>query len=221
MKKLAIIFGLALSLSFISGCKGIHFGKGIAGSGIRKTEKRVVPDFKKVEIGGAYEVEVIASQQQQSLELEGDDNILPLIKTEVKNGTLYIHSDKPFNVQKPIRVKISASDIQTMDISGACDVNAKNIKTDRFEINASGASDVKVQGETTSLKIDSNGASNIDAEKLTARSVNVSTSGAGTTRVNVTEELTANASGASSIIYSGEPKVVNKKDSGASSITKK
>lgn len=221
MKKLAIIFGLALSLSFITACHGIHFGKGIAGSGVRKTEKRIVSDFKKIEIGGAYEVEIVAQQEQQNLELEGDDNILPLIKTEVKNGTLYINSDRPFNVKKSIRVKIAAADVQALDVSGACDVNAKNIKTDRFEINLSGASDVKVQGETTSLKIDSSGASKIDAEKLTARSVNVSTSGAGTTRVFASEELTADASGASTIIYSGEPKVVNKKDSGASSITKK
>jgi hypothetical protein len=221
MKKLAIIFGLALSLSFITACHGIHFGKGVAGSGVRKTEKRIVSDFKKIEIGGAYEVEVVAGQQQQNLELEGDDNILPLINTEVKNGTLYINSNRPFNVKNAIHIKIAAADVQGMDISGACNVSAKNIKTDRFEINASGASDVKVQGETTSLKIESNGASDIDAEKMTARSVNVSVSGAGTTRVNATEELTADASGASKIIYSGEPKVVNKKDSGASSITKK
>lgn len=220
MKKIAVIICL-ISLSFATACHGIHFGKGIAGSGVRKTEKRVVSDFKEIQIGGAYELEVVAQQETQGIEIEGDDNILPLIKTEVRNGTLYVESDRPFNVKKAIRVKISAMDIRGLDISGACNAEVKNIKADRFELNVSGASDINIQGETTSLKIDSNGVSKINAEKLTARSVNVSTSGTGTTRVYATEEITADASGASSITYSGDPKVVNKKDSGASSITKK
>lgn len=221
MKKLAVIFGLALSLTLITGCHGLHFGKGIAGSGVRKTEKRIVADFKGIDVGGAYEVEIVAQKQEQGIELEGDDNILPLVKTEVKNGTLHVWSDEPFNVKNAVRLKIAAADVQAMNISGACKVNVQNIKTDRFELNVSGASDVTMQGETTSLKIDSNGASKVDSEKLTARAANVTTNGAGTTRVYVSEEMTAKASGASKIIYSGDPKVVNKKDSGASKITKK
>lgn len=221
MKKLAVIFGLALSLTLITGCHGLHFGKGIAGSGVRKTEKRIVADFKGIDVGGAYEVEIVAQKQEQGIELEGDDNILPLVKTEVKNGTLHVWSDEPFNVKNAVRLKIAAADVQAMNISGACKVNVQNIKTDRFELNVSGASDVTMQGETTSLRIDSNGASKVDSEKLTARAANVTTNGAGTTRVYVSEEMTAKASGASKIIYSGDPKVVNKKDSGASEITKK
>lgn len=221
MKKLAVIFGLALSLTLITGCHGLHFGKGVAGSGVRKTEKRIVADFKGIDVGGAYEIEVVAQKQEQGIELEGDDNILPLVKTEVKNGTLHVWSDEPFNVKNAVRLKIAAADVQAMNISGACKVNVQNIKTDRFELNVSGASDVIMQGETTSLKIDSNGASKVDSEKLTTRAANVTTNGAGTTRVYVSEEMTANASGASTIIYSGDPKVVNKKDSGASKITKK
>lgn len=221
MKKLAAIFVLALSLTFITGCHGVHFGGGVAGSGVRKTEKRVVSDFKKIEVGGGFEVEVVAQQKEQTLELEGDDNILPLIETEVRNGTLYVESKKSFNTKKAIHLKISAADVQAMGISGACKTSVKNIKADRFELDVSGASNVTVQGEAASLKIDSSGASEIDTEKLTARSVNVSTSGAGTTRVFASEEISADASGASKIIYSGDPKVVNKKDSGASSVTKK
>ena len=222
MKKLAVIFGLALSLTLITGCHGIHFfGKGVAGSGVRKTEKRVVSNFKRIEVGGAYKVEIVAQQSEQGIELEGDDNILPLVKTEVSGDTLHIGSDEPFNTKKAIVVKIAASDVQGLNISGACDASAKNIKTDRFDMNVTGASDIIVQGETTSLKISSRGASKIDAENLTARSVNVSTSGAGKTRIYASEELTADASGASTITYSGDPKVVNKKDSGASTITKK
>lgn len=221
MKKIATIFALALSLTFITGCHGVHFGSGVAGSGIRKTEKRVVAEFKKIEVGGGFKVDIVAGQQEQTIEIEGDDNVLPLISFSIKNGTLYIENDKPYNVKNPVHIKIAAKDIQSLGISGACDTNVKNIKADRFELNVSGASDVKIQGEAASLKIDSSGASEIDTEKLTARAVNVSTSGAGTTRVFASEEISADASGASTIIYSGDPKVVNKKDSGASSITKK
>jgi hypothetical protein len=220
MKKLAVIFALVLSLTFITGCHGLHFGKGVAGSGVRKTEKRIVAEFKGVDVGGAYDVEVVA-QQERSIEIEGDDNILPLIKTEVKSGTLHVYSDKSFNVKQPIKLKITTPDVQSIDLSGASTARITNIKNDRLEIDVSGASTVIIKGETQILKIDSSGASKIDADNLKARAVNVSVSGAGTANVYATEELTADASGASTIIYSGEPKIVNKNDSGASSITKK
>ena len=83
MKK-AVLF-LSLTMLMLSGCK---FNK-VSGSGAMKLDKRSVPAFKSVDISGAYEVEIVA-QKEQSVEIEGDDNLLPLIKTEVKNGVLEI-----------------------------------------------------------------------------------------------------------------------------------
>src|ERR1051325_2705224 len=79
-----IILLVVLSVT-LSGCK---FGRGLAGSGNRKSEKRELKSFNAIDTSGAYDVNVTC-QQPASFEIEGYANILPLIKTEVRNGVLF------------------------------------------------------------------------------------------------------------------------------------
>src|SRR5256885_7211495 len=98
MKRTVCLLALLLAMT---GCgKMLKWGGNhIAGSGNVKTEKRDVGAFASVDVSGAYQVEIVC-QKQPGLEVEGDDNILPLVQTYVKNGTLYITSDHGFNVRK-------------------------------------------------------------------------------------------------------------------------
>jgi hypothetical protein len=214
MKK-ATLF-LSLMLLMLSGCK---FNK-VSGSGAMKLDKRSVPAFKSVDISGAYEVEIVA-QKEQSVEIEGDDNLLPLIKTEVRNGVLAISNEKSLSTRNKIRVRISVQQLDGIETSGASDVVATNVKSDQFKIGSSGASDLKVSGEAKSVSIDSSGAGDIDTKDLRAEKVNVSSSGAATAEVYATEELTASVSGGGNVSYYGDPKTVKEDKSGAGTITKK
>ena len=90
MKRIAIVLPLASLLLVLYGC---HIG-GVRGSGVRKTEKRDLPSFTAIETIGAFEVQVNC-QKPASFEIEADDNILPLIQTEVRNGVLRVSSTKP------------------------------------------------------------------------------------------------------------------------------
>src|SRR6058998_1729791 len=101
MKKATLLLSFAL-LVLSSGCKFDH----VSGSGAKKVEKRSVPAFTTVNISGAYEVEITA-QNEQSVEIEGDDNLLPLIKTEVKDGVLEISNEKGFSTRNKLHVRIS------------------------------------------------------------------------------------------------------------------
>jgi len=85
MKRFLIILLAVLVVTF-AGCK---FGRGIAGSGNRKTEKRDLKSFNAIDTSGAYDVK-ITCQKPASFEIEADDNILPLIKTEVRDGVLFV-----------------------------------------------------------------------------------------------------------------------------------
>src|SRR3954463_10867895 len=105
MKK-AILF-LSFALLMLNGCK---FDR-VAGSGTMKLDKRSVPAFTSVDISGAYEVEIVV-QKEQSIEIEGDDNLLALIKTEVKNGVLEINNEKSVSTKNKLRVRIS---VQKLD----------------------------------------------------------------------------------------------------------
>jgi hypothetical protein len=206
-------------LLVMSGCGALKFGRGASGSGNIKTEKRQIGAFSSVDVSGAYEVEIVC-QKQPGVEVEGDDNILPLVQTYVKNGTLYINSDKPFNVKKAIKVRVTTDNLEGVNSSGASKISLEGVKNEQLVIETSGASNIDAAGETRSLQIESSGASKVDVRDLRAARVKVSLSGAGHANVYASEEVNADVSGASSVTYYGEPKVVNKSVSGAGSINK-
>ncbi|HEU5460022.1 MAG TPA: hypothetical protein VFU83_05975, partial [Pyrinomonadaceae bacterium] len=75
MRKVALLLVISL-LAF--GCH--HGGRigGVKGSGKRETQKRQIAPFTSISTEGAFSIEVVC-QKDLSLEVEGDDNILPLI----------------------------------------------------------------------------------------------------------------------------------------------
>ena len=222
----ALIMGLVVSNIFSFGRMRdslFHFSinfKGEKGSGKIATEQRDVKGFKAIEVGGAFLVE-IAAQKDFSVEVEADDNLLPLIKTEVDDGVLKIESEGRLSPTGQIKVRISAPDINSLDVSGAANLTLNNVKNSAITVDSSGAAKIKITGETTKLAIDVSGASKIDADKLKASNANVDASGASHVEINVSDELSVDASGASRIVYSGTPSAVHKKTSGASSVSQK
>jgi hypothetical protein len=218
MKKAIVSLSLMAMLLSVGGCK---FGGGhVKGSGAMKLEKREVPAFSSLEISGAYEVEIVA-QKEQSLEIEGDDNLLPLIKTDVNNGVLHIYSDKNFNTKNKLHVRIAVRSFDGINTSGASDIAATGINSDDFNVEASGASNIELAGEAKRLDVHMSGAGELDAKELHAYNVNVSISGAARADVYATEHLEASVSGAGNVNYYGDPKDVSEDTSGAGSISKK
>src|SRR5437899_1194494 len=101
MKRIAVVLLPASLLLVLLGC---HIG-GVHGSRVRKMEKRDLPSFNAIETIGAFEVQVNC-QKPASFEIEGDDNILPLIQTEVRNGVLRVTSTKRYSTRDPISLRI-------------------------------------------------------------------------------------------------------------------
>jgi hypothetical protein len=228
MKKLAFFIFIAaivigIGLSYATGNVGqsgswmsFKFG-GVKGSGVVKTETRELPKFSAIDFGGAIELDVTA-QKDQKVEIEADDNILPLITTEVKGDTLYISNQQRINWHSKVRVRISVQDLNALNISGASKATAGDLKSDNFKLDVSGASKIKLSGEADHLDIEASGASRVEADDFKAGVVSAEASGASKILVFATDSVTANASGASNITYSGNPKNVKKNSSGASSV---
>lgn len=220
MKRMILFLSIALvALVALSGCKFDSFSS-TSGSGTMKVEKRNVPAFTALDISGAYEVEIVI-KPEQSLEIEGDDNLLPLIKTEVKNGVLNITNDKGFSTRQKLRVRIAVTSLEGISTSGASDINASNVKSEDFKIDASGAGRLQISGETKTLDIDMSGAGEVDAKDFHAQKVKIDSSGAAQADVYASEELNADVSGAGNVNYYGNPKVINENSSGVGTISKK
>ena len=219
MKKIVFVSILVIgSLLAFSGCR--HFGKGVQGSGVRKIEKRDLGTFTSIQTTGAYEVRVIC-QQAASFEMEGDDNILPMIRTDVRGGVLHISSDRAYNATNPIVVRVKVPDLEGISSTGAGDILISDVKNEKLMISSTGAARIVASGQTSFAIISSTGAGKIDADKLHAARAKVTVTGAGSVDVYATQQLDAIVSGVGQITYAGDPPVVNKSVSGIGTINKK
>lgn len=194
----------------------VNFG-GIKGSGNVVKEKRDTADFNAIEVGGVVEVEVVANKDF-SVEVEADDNLLQYIETEVSGNTLEIKTTKRISPKSRILVRIGAPNIENLQVSGASKISVTNLNTAVLKIDASGASKIKIDGETRNLDVELSGASKLDAENLKAENANINGSGASNAAINVTGNLRADLSGASKVTYVGNPRNLEKSTSGASSV---
>ena len=135
-----------------------------------------------------------------------------------------------------IEVTAAANEV-SIDASGASTIKAELV-TDDLDIDLSGASVATLTGQVTDAEIDLSGASTLRAEKMRTATLDLECSGAskasaigvqcttqasGASAINVEclQLLNASASGASSIIYSGDCQVNIISNTGASSIRKK
>jgi hypothetical protein len=214
MKRIAIVLLPASLLFVLWGC---HFG--VHGSGVRKTEKRDLPSFNAIETTGAFDVQVTC-QKPASFEIEGDDNLLPLIQTEVRNGVLRVSSTKRYSTRDPISLRITVPDLTSVSSTGAGKFTVTDLKNDNFEIHSTGAALVVAEGQSNNVKISSTGAGKIDAHNLRAGRVEVRVTGAAAVDVYASDQLDVNVSGAGRVTYSGDAKV-NKHVSGAGQVNKK
>jgi hypothetical protein len=219
----AIVIGLMFAKVFgaaIFPNVSLNVFSGIKGSGVAKTEKREVKDFKQIDVSGIIEVEVTA-QKDFSVNVEADDNLMEYVKTEVDGDTLRLYTKHRISPQTKIRVVISMPELTGADVSGVSKLIGNNVKTESFNLDVSGASKIEINGEARELKIEASGASKINTEGLKVANANVDVSGASSVSVFATEEVRADASGASKVTYTGEPKNVIKDTSGASCVKQK
>jgi hypothetical protein len=219
MKRSFVIAFTAFTIVFAAvGCQ--YIGKGVRGSGNRKAEKRTLASFKSVEASGAFEVNIVC-QQSQSFEIEGDDNLLPIIKTDVKDGNLRVYSNTQFSASRPIEIRISVPDLEKYISSGAGDVHISGVKNDQLVLSNTGATNIEASGQTKFVDIESSGAGNIETNELHTERAKISVSGAANVEVYATQQLDVSVSGIGSVTYSGNPPVVNKSVSGIGSVRPK
>lgn len=107
----------------------------------------------------------------------------------------------------------------TLDLNGAAKADLQlNVQT--LTIDAKGASKLELEGMAQDVNITIAGAGELEAEELLATNMHINCAGASKAKVNVTNELWAQAAGASHISYYGTPSIKQKIAVGGSVIRK-
>jgi hypothetical protein len=201
MYKLLLAFIIVAPL-LTTGCHMRHHD--VTGSGNRVTQKREVSQFTSISTEGAFTIDVVC-QKDLSLEIEGDDNVLPLISADVSGNVLHLKSSKSYSVNEPVVVRISVPNIEGLSVSGAGTINISGMKNDKFEIDSNGAPSINVSGNTQVVDIDTSGAAKIDTHNLRAARAVVDSKGVSKVELYCRDHLDVTISGPSRVTYHGDP----------------
>lgn len=230
MKKLSLLFTFALlSLGLSSQAK----------TAIRIStthllrEDRPVSNFSGIAVGGSLKVYVKLGNTE-SLRLEGDQEAIDELTTEVKDGTLTIRPKrsqwkdwfKKFSNAK-VTAYITAKKLTNLAISGSGSIDVEqainsdsfntaisgsgNIKatvnTQNFQSSISGSGGLNISGKAKKAEIAISGSGNFSGRDFSADNVEAHVSGSGSMYIGAKESLTAAISGSGNITYTGNPTV--------------
>ena len=214
MRKIPIVL-LAACVVLVVGC---HF-PGIRGNGHIKTEERAITAFANLDVGGAFEIEW--QNGLPALRITADENLLPYIENDVSDGTLHLRTREHVWATHGIKIVISTPTRAGGRIRGAVKLTVKQLSGPSFALESKGASEVTLDGSVDRLLVDMTGASQLVADRLQAKTAEISTTGAGDADVAVTDTLKVVITGAGKVTYSGNPPTIKKQITGAGSIRHK
>lgn len=209
-------------------------------------EERKVDKFSSIDVSGALTVYLTQGNSQAVAVSAADEKYIERIKTEVKNGVLKIYVESSFLKSfswsdKKMKAYITCTQLNSLSISGASAINIpEKISSNDLSVDLSGASSIKgileikdlkvdlsgassanLKGSAGNAKIEASGASSFNSYDLEIDNCKAQSSGASSVRINAVKELSAKATGASSIHYKGDPIMKGFESSGSSSIKKK
>jgi hypothetical protein len=232
---------LAIVVLVLAGCV-VPFGTQISGSGPVVTKEFDLSRFDEVAAGSAFEVEIIRSDKH-SVSVTVNENLVEHLDVGVSGDTLRIYLKPGIGITGGVtlKAKVTMPELTGLDLSGATHttlggfdstkpLNGKvsgastlrgDITSGDARFDASGASTVALQGSAQDLSVTASGASTVDFGRFSSKDTVVDTSGASRVNVNASGQLDVEASGASTVRYSGDPAKLSVNTSGASSVGQK
>lgn len=206
------------------------FGSGKKGNGNIATDTRsVTDDFTRVSASEGLAV-YVTQADEFSIEVEADENIIDLIATDIKNGRLRVHAHE--NIGSATKnVYVTLPKITALTSSSGAHLETKNtIRTNELEIDGSSGAVLEIEVVANEIEIDaSQGArlnisgnaddavvdvssgGTINARDLQTKNCNAEASTGGHVKIQVSQNLYADAGSGGNISYSGDPSVEKKK----------
>lgn len=234
---------IILSVVLIAGLNSCNYfgGKRIRGNGNVISQQREHSGFTAVDVSSAIHL-YVKQDSVFSVKVETDENLQEYVRIGTDDGTLYIREEDNTNLDATgkINVYVSAPAFQHLEASGASEIHGENMLTSDKTITLlvtgasgaelhlkapavsgemTGASKLRLSGQTKDLSIEGTGASHARCFDLLSENATVDLSGASDAEIFASVKLDADASGASGVKYKGEP-AVTQRVSGAASVRK-
>ena len=207
MKRVLIVLAIAgLTTMFASG---------------QKRETRQASGFTGINASSAFEI-TVSRGNAESLVIEADDAVMPLVRSEVRNGVLHLYLDNANRVKniKTLKANVVMKNLANVSLSGVCKLTANDQFTpDRFKGDCSGVSNLTVNVITGELSIEASGASKMQVKANVSGDAKLNVSGTSKLQGELkATNVKINSSGVSSVDISGSATDVKINSSGTSKI---
>ncbi|OFX17559.1 MAG: hypothetical protein A2033_00285 [Bacteroidetes bacterium GWA2_31_9] len=151
MKLLGI--GLAFIVFFLASCRKENCFDCFKGVGKQTTEQRNLNNFQIISIYDPFQVYLIQDTLNK-IELEGGENLLGLISSDINNNELIIKNNNKCNWSRSykksiITLNIHFNKLDSLYIVGECDVFSKdtiNFNHMRLNFESTGSLNIKLKG---------------------------------------------------------------------------
>jgi hypothetical protein len=243
MKKAAIIIAVVLvGVAAICAVLILRAWPGVLiGSGNLETEDYAFAGFTGIEISSAFQFEIKQSSSY-SINVTADDNVIDYVQVSQEGQTLKIRlGGLPTLRSVTLRASVTLPKLRGLTVSGASrgtvsDFNSTeglnvtvsgasrltgDVTAGDVEFDVSGASTIQLRGSADDMIAGVSGASRFSLDDFTVSDANINISGASTGTINLSGRLDANVSGASTLLYIGEPTMGTINVSGASTLKEK
>lgn len=227
---------LLLVSALLAACGGFSFGR-VIGSGNLVTRDLAFEDFDRLEVGSAFEVDVV-QDEAYSVSVTADDNVIDRVNVTKRGQTLQIGLQPGSYGSTSLSAEIHMPSLRGLLLSGASDGTVTgfsseddvefrlsgasnlsgNVEAGDTRMIVSGASSVTLSGAAANLVLEASGASDVDLEEMPVNDAEVKLSGASEAIVNAGGTLDADLSGASTLQYAGSPTLGRVNTSGASEL---
>jgi len=236
-----LIFMLLVGI-FMFGTRNCHFnfpGIGRKGEGPVKTETRDVTGFHGVKSSIAGDIEVSVAETY-FVEVQAQENLLPILKTEVEDGGLKIYFSENVSHSEGLKIRVSAPAFDQFSIGGSGTIRVLTpLQADNMKLEIAGSGDIflpqgtlgtvktsiagsggiELGGTANSMKSEIAGSGDVKAKALTVNELEVEISGSGSVTCDVRNALKASIAGSGDVYYSGQP-TVEANVSGSGSVKK-
>lgn len=194
MRRSAIAFATIAAFATLAGCAVIvipedggmryqsAFGaNAVEGNGQSAVEVRdavVAGWVDGLDLNGPLQVEVRVGEAA-SLRVEGDSNLLPLLRTDASGGTLRVWVDGNVRSANALRVLYTTPALRRIDSNGSGRLSVEGLNGAPLTLSQNGSRAVRLAGTVGRLEVRLNGSGRVDAAALQSGSTLASLNGSG------------------------------------------
>jgi hypothetical protein len=213
----------------------------IEGNGQLKKETRSPGNFTNISSSGSWDV-MVAYGSTCSVQVEGDENLLPYIVTEVESNRINIHSKKNTNLRSKNKIviyvtlnsltgialsgsgnimgegKFSSDGALQVSISGSGNIKMAFNSAERVSMSIAGSGNIQLSGKAEKAEISISGSGNAECSNLQVDDVIARISGSGNVNIFSNKSVKANISGSGSVEYKGPANDIESHSAGSGKV---